>query len=501
MVVQAFLLLMFGGLHSAMAFSRAEWEVTGWVTEYQDGLSRARAAEKPAFVYFDAKWCSWCQQYKRETLDSPEVRSKLSRDFVRIAVDYDARPDLMHRFGGKGLPFTLILTPNENVIAGFVGVMQAQDLLALLKTRQPVRLAPATNAQNNVTYRVASTDRKGYDAFLAAYLRHLDSLYEPTSGMLSGRFETGVTLKRTPLLAWSYLTERGLWKDRVGNAAHAMREKLWDPLDTGFFNFIDPSRDGYLETSKLLEINAWMAAWQAQSGVQDPEARRTARLAWYYLRHVLWDRERGGFFQAQIADNAYYALLPSERLRRQAPSLDRAKRTDTNAQAVWALLRLGRISGDTEVTDYAEKTMDFLLRDMWNEGRLYHIWRNRDLSTPDQPRNWFWVLAAGAELERVRPNRLRRDRLAAIANAANAWLSQQLRGKDSIILDNELAGLIAYTTGERDLYAMFPTKSRDWALRQLRIETETLPDEPVIGLMAWEQKLERNSSRRPPAHH
>ena len=475
----------------AAGFARAQWEREGWITEFDAGLERARATDRPAFVYFDARWCSWCQQYKRDTLDQPRVRTALARDFVRVAVDFDARPDLMRRFGGLGLPFTLVLSPDGAVLSRFVGVMPPQDLEDMLGAfaQRSARLPGIALAPGEVLHQVTTLDRRGYDAFRAAYLRHLESLYDPVRETLFGQFESGVTFRRTSLLTWIYLMEQGLWAERVQRSARADRQRLWDHLDSGFFNFIDPTREEYRESSKLLEANAWMAVRQAQVSARDPQARGIAMHTWYYLREVLWDRERGGFFQSQLADNAYYALVPSERLRRSAPPVDRAKRTDTNAQAVWALLRLGRLTGDEEVIDYAAQTMGFLLREMWREGRLYHLWRDGQRSAPDLPHNWFWVLAAGAELEQLRPDRWRRERLAAISVAAGRWLEQRMRDAQTARLDNELAGLIALTAGHRNIYPRLPSGAREWALRQLRIETETPPDEPVIGLWAWEEKL------------
>jgi hypothetical protein len=57
-------------------------------------------------------------------------------------------------------------------------------------------------------------------------------------------------------------------------------------------------------------------------------------------------------------------------------------------------------------------------------------------------------------------------------------------------LDNELAGLIARTAGPPDFYPQLPSDARAWALGQLRIEAETPPDEPVIGLWTREEKTD-----------
>ncbi|MFN3750530.1 MAG: thioredoxin family protein [Thiobacillus sp.] len=471
------------GLSDAAAFSRSEWERDGWLTTFETGLADARRSGRPLFAYFHAAWCSWCQQYQRETLDRPAVRAALARGFVRVAVDADARVDLMRRYGGKGLPFTLVLAPDGAVRTAFVGVLPAQDLVALLGAPPPA----AQSATGEVLHRVAALDRAGYRAFRDAWLRHLDTLYDPARAALAGPFETGVTHKRTPVLAWLYLMDHGLWRERVQAAGRAERTRLWDALDTGFFNFVDPGRDGYLESSKLLEANAWMAAWQAQLGVHDPAARHVARAARYFLNEVLRDRAQGGYFQAQMADNAYYALKPAERLRRPAPPLDRVKRADTNAQAAWALLRLGRFDEAAEAVDDAARTLDFVLATLWRDGRLYHAWRDGMVLAPDQPHTWFWVLAAGSAVERARPDPARRAALDAIARMAGAWLAGEMRQGPR--LDNELAGLVAWSAAQPQFADRLPAGARDWALRQLRIEVETPPDELVIGLWAWEARL------------
>ena len=77
------------------ARSDKEWRRAGWIVGFEAGMERARALKRPAFVYFDAEWCSWCRQYKRETLDRPRVRAALARDYVSVIVDFDARLDLM----------------------------------------------------------------------------------------------------------------------------------------------------------------------------------------------------------------------------------------------------------------------------------------------------------------------------------------------------------------------------------------------------------------------
>lgn len=462
----------------------ATWQEAGWIEDFEIALDTARRSGKPVFVYFDAPWCSWCQQYRRDTLDKPEVRQVLARDYVPVVVNFDARPELMQRYGGKGLPFTVLLSPQAQVRNRFVGVMTPTDLIDLLARFRTGAAAPPPAFEAGHVVRVESLDRRGYDAFRRAFLAHLESLYDARAGTLIGRFETGATLKRPSPLSWIYLMDHGLWPERVPRAAAVERERLHDPLDGGFFNFLDPSRPGgeYLESSKILEGNAWLAAWMTRAGKENAAARAAARSGWFYLRDVLWDKERGGFWQAQVADEGYYRLPRAERRQRTPPALDRIKRADTNAQAALALLRMGQALKDSRMIDFAARTLDFVLVTMVREDALYHAWREGGLTGPGLPQDLFWVLAAGAELERERPDAKRRAVLDRLRIEAARWLAQRMRANE--ILPVEFAGLIAWVA--RDEAGPFPPGARDWALRQLRIEAETAPDELVMGLRAWD---------------
>lgn len=474
------------------AADESGWSRAGWYTDYEQALTRARSAARPVFVYFDAAWCSWCQQYRRDTLDQPRVIAALRKDYIAVVVDYDTRPELFQRYGGKGLPFTVILAADGHVLNRFVGLLTTPDLLDVLArfaAARPAAAPPDTALSAGIA--VGSLDWRGYNDFRRAFLDHIESLYRADSGTLSGRFETGATLKRPSPLTWMYLLDDAAWRARAQRAASAEAHRLLDRHDGGFFSFLDPARfdEEYLETSKLLESNAWLSAWLAQVGRQDRAARNAARRGWIFLRDVLWDAKHGGFWQAQVADNRYYALSAAARKRTAPPPLDRSKRADTNAQAVLALLRYSRFAGDPAAAKYAADTLDFILGTLLHNSTLFHILRDGRPANPDLPQDWFWVLAAGAELEARRPDKSRHKRLTVIAERAGEWLSVRMGARDTEPLTVELAGLIAWVGGRQDLYPSIPEGTRAWALRQLRIETDTPPDDVVFGLMAWEQLL------------
>lgn len=463
--------------------------------EYDRAKARARRLGRPVFVYFDAPWCSWCQRYERETLSVPAVRRYLARHYVPALVNYDLRPDLMHSYGGRGLPYTVLLSPSGAVLTRFTGVLTAADLLDTLAAarRHGLEAEPAGTSMADTVY-ARTVDRDGLRHFRAAFLEHLDGLYSPVHRTLAGRFPTGATLKRPSPLTWLYLHDRGLWRDRLRAAMRIERERLWDPVDGGFFNFLDASRldDEHVETSKLLETNAWLTALFAEIGRRQPAARKAAVSGWHYLRSRLWDPARGGFWQAQRADAEYYARPAKTRARHAPPAIEPIKRADTNAQAALACLRLASAMHLPEAAEHAVRTVDFLLREFWRGGRLYHAQSPSGFVTPDLPTDGFWVLAAGAAVERLAPQPSRSAILARLAAKAGRWLEQRMAAAASPPLSVELLSVIAWASRcYRDSDPPLPDAALPWALGRLRIEPETAPDEVIIGLAAWETELLR----------
>ncbi|HEU5338321.1 MAG TPA: thioredoxin family protein [Sulfuricaulis sp.] len=464
-----------------------------WVEGFEAGLTQARERQRPVFVYFDAVWCSWCQRYKRDTLETPQVRQLLAQHYVATRVDFDARPDLVKRYDVRGLPYTLILSPSGEVLNGFVGILTPKDMSDLLR-EFAARTEPTLAREiPDIVARSGNLDRAGFEKFRRSFLEHITHLYDPQHGTLAGRFETGATLKRPSPLTWMYLAKQEPWRERARRAALVEHKRLHDPVGGGFFNFLDPSQPGgdYTESSKLLEGNAWLIAWFARAGAENDELKQAADEGWRFMRERLWDAREGGFWQAQVADQRYYALPPGQRRRAAAPPLDHMKRADTNAQAAWALVHYARASGDRRALEYATGALDYVLTALWHDGRLYHHWRDGMLSTPDVPLDWFWVLGAGAEIELVLPAATRRQRLQEISALAATWLRKEMRKTNPDLADPELIGLIAWVSQYQSLFPQIPGQSREWALRRLHLRADSAPDEVVFGLQAWEQALKQ----------
>jgi uncharacterized protein YyaL (SSP411 family) len=264
-------------------------------------------------------------------------------------------------------------------------------------------------------------------------------------------------------------------------------------VDGGLFYFRDPHRtDEHLETSKLLDANTWLGYWLAFAGKRDcdPSLIRTAIQTVEYLEQVLWDSRVGGFYQAQIADAAYYSASRQERERRAAPPIDRIKRTDTNAQAAWALVKIGDLLGYEHAHELAAATLDYILWGNLYDNRLFHSHHDdTGYGTAfNLPHDLFWLLAAAQEVQRVRFDDKRRQKLQAVMQLAVEWLNGKMRAGDARGLPTELLGLIAWVTVSTP-EPMWPAGATKWALTGVQIGPQTQPQDPVFALIAWEELL------------
>lgn len=120
-------------LSLSTAAQAAEWNylentAIDWRGYGAGAFKEAGVSRRPVFVLVYADWCKWCKKYELETLEQPEIRRRLAREWVPVAVNYDENPELARRLGVKLVPTTLLLTPEAKKLQRFFGVIDAQAL-------------------------------------------------------------------------------------------------------------------------------------------------------------------------------------------------------------------------------------------------------------------------------------------------------------------------------------------------------------------------------------
>jgi uncharacterized protein YyaL (SSP411 family) len=87
-----------------------------------------------------------------------------------------------------------------------------------------------------------------------------------------------------------------------------------------------------------------------------------------YVQRTLSDRQRGGFFASQRADEDYYAVSASIRETLDPPVVDRTLFTDLNAQAAAAWLYAGAALDDTSLSRHALASIERVLLATYRPG-------------------------------------------------------------------------------------------------------------------------------------
>ena len=89
-----------------------------WMEWGTEAFAAAKKADKPILLDIGAVWCHWCHVMDRESYDDPEIAKIINDNYIAVKVDRDERPDIDSRYqaaisavsGQGGWPLTGFLT-------------------------------------------------------------------------------------------------------------------------------------------------------------------------------------------------------------------------------------------------------------------------------------------------------------------------------------------------------------------------------------------------------
>ena len=106
---------------AASAYLRsAQHQPIEWNEWGAEAFAKAQAEGKPVLLDIGAVWCHWCHVMDRESYENPATAEIINAKFVAVKVDRDERPDVDTRYqsavsaisGQGGWPLTAFLTPD-----------------------------------------------------------------------------------------------------------------------------------------------------------------------------------------------------------------------------------------------------------------------------------------------------------------------------------------------------------------------------------------------------
>ena len=105
---------------SASAYLRsARHQPVQWHEWGAEAFEKAKGENKPVLLDIGAVWCHWCHVMDRESYENAETAAVLNEHYIAVKVDRDERPDVDTRYqsavatisGQGGWPLTAFLTP------------------------------------------------------------------------------------------------------------------------------------------------------------------------------------------------------------------------------------------------------------------------------------------------------------------------------------------------------------------------------------------------------
>jgi uncharacterized protein YyaL (SSP411 family) len=443
---------------AASAYLRsARHQPIQWNEWGAEAFAKAEREDKPVLLDIGAVWCHWCHVMDRESYENEQTAQIINDLFVPVKVDRDERPDVDTRYqaavqaisGQGGWPLTAFLTPDGKPYFGGT-YFPPEDrygrpgfprvLLTMAEAFQKRRDEVNESASSVMSAIEESESFSGRGGELGPGL--LEKMIESAVKQFderNGGFGAQPKFPHSGAIDMliDAASRPGPHAERARTVASVTLRKMaeggiHDQLAGGFHRYSVDDRWIVPHFEKMAYDNSellknYVHAFQTFG---DPEFARVAKGIVRWMDEWLSDRERGGFYASQDADDsldddgdyftwtrdeAKVALtaeefavaaeflnireigdmhhntaknvlhvkgVPSEaqtavlaeakrkmyaaRLTRRTPYVDKTMYTGWNAMCISAYLLAGRVLGVPEALDFASKSLDRVLDAAWH---------------------------------------------------------------------------------------------------------------------------------------
>jgi thioredoxin-related protein len=122
------MLIFINASASPTQINEIEWH------SYDDGMARGKFEKKKVFLHFTASWCYYCGIMEKETFKDPTIISSLNENFIPIKVDYDRETKTSDFYRVRGLPDTIFIAEDGQIIGRRPGYIPPELLKRILKS-------------------------------------------------------------------------------------------------------------------------------------------------------------------------------------------------------------------------------------------------------------------------------------------------------------------------------------------------------------------------------
>jgi len=96
---------------------------------YTQALDNAKLENRNIILIFDQESCSWCEIFKKNTLENDDVIEKLNSNYITTIVDINKNPEIASKYSVYGTPTVVILNSEANEIYRNEGYLPPDEFL------------------------------------------------------------------------------------------------------------------------------------------------------------------------------------------------------------------------------------------------------------------------------------------------------------------------------------------------------------------------------------
>lgn len=355
-----------------------------WRDWSEENFKLAEKEDKMVLLNLWATWCHWCRVMNETSYSDPEIIDFINSNFVPVQVNIDRRPDIAERYNFGGSPTTAFLTPDGEVVTGgtYIPPEKLKPLLVQIKNFYETNRASLKGKILELQKARASLETVSVETEeLSEYIIQeiVDKIVDSFDSMYGG-FGIAPKLPMSEAVELA-LSQYVLKRDDVllyivtKTLSEMQSRNICDRIAGGFFRYSVTQDWSSPRYEKILLSNAqllrnYIHAYQVTGKMEYAE---TAREIIRYVDSTLSDKESGGFYGSQAADEQYYKLSEDKRKKEVPPMVDKTIYTDWNALMISAYLEAYATLGIEECRKFAVRTIEFIASKLYRKGvGLYH---------------------------------------------------------------------------------------------------------------------------------
>jgi uncharacterized protein YyaL (SSP411 family) len=314
---------------AASAYLRsARHQPIAWNEWGAEAFAKAKREDKPVLLDIGAVWCHWCHVMDRESYENPDTAHVINEFFIAVKVDRDERPDVDARYqaavsaisGQGGWPLTAFLTPDGKPYFGGTyfppeeryGRPSFQRVLIMMADAFKNKRDEVEDSAGSVIHAIEHNEsfsaRAGepgaglVEKLIVSSCKQFDERYGGFGSQPKFPHAGAIDL---------LLDAAGRGDDRAAHVAKVTLEKMaaggiYDQLAGGFHRYSVDEKWIVPHFEKMAYDNSELLKNYAHAfqTFVDPQFARVANDILRWMDAWLSDRELGGFYASQDADDS-----------------------------------------------------------------------------------------------------------------------------------------------------------------------------------------------------